>query len=65
MIRELSEEDRDILGHLAERLWEKNHQTDRRPPRFSGWAGILKGQDESMSSVDWQHIVSKWRSEEK
>lgn len=64
ILQELPEEDRDIIEHLAERLWDKNHLTDRKPPQFTGWAGILKGQEESMSSVDWQHTASKWRSEE-
>ena len=56
---------RGEVEDFANYLWEKNHSVERKPPRFTGWAGVLKGQEESMSSVDWQHTASKWRSEEK
>lgn len=60
-----SPEIREEVEDFANYLWEKSHLVERKPPQFTGWAGILKGQDESMSSVDWQHAASKWRSEEK
>lgn len=60
-----SPEIRDEVEDFANYLWERNYSVERKPPQFIGWAGILKGQDESMSSVDWQHTASKWRSEEK
>ena len=61
----ISPEIRDEVEDFANYLWAKSHSTKRTPPRLTGWAGILKGQDESRSSVDWQHTASQWRSEEK
>lgn len=66
IMQELPDEDRDILEHLAKRLWEKRDQKAQlqktRPLKFS-WVGALKDLREKYTSVQLQHKIRDMMAE--
>ena len=62
-IKELPPELRQELEEFAEFLLEKRAKRPKGKPKFD-WAGALKDLRERYPSVELQHKISKWRTEE-
>lgn len=63
IIKKLPPEALQEVEDFASFLLEKKRPQQRQKPKFE-WAGCLKDYEPSKSSVDIQHDIAKWRTEE-
>lgn len=63
IIKKLPPEALQEVEDFASFLLEKKHPQKRQKPTFN-WVGALENINEPLSSVELQHEVSKWRTEE-
>ena len=63
LLRELPSDLQEEIRDFAEFLLQKRANRPRRRPSFS-WAGALSDLRGQYTSVDLQHTVAEWRTEE-
>ena len=64
LVKELPPEFRKEVRDFVEFLLEKRSRQIRGKPKFD-WAGALKDLRDQYTSVELQHKISDWRTEEK
>jgi hypothetical protein len=64
LVKELPPDCKEEVRDFVEFLLEKRAKRPRNKPKF-GWAGALKDLRDQYTSVELQHKITEWRSEEK
>jgi hypothetical protein len=64
LVKELPPDCKEEVRDFVEFLLEKRARRTRSKPKF-GWAGALKDLRDQYTSVELQHKIADWRSEEK
>lgn len=62
-IKDLPPSARKVVEDVIDLMLQNKRSPMRKKPKLD-WVGALKGVDEPLTSVELQHEISKWRTEE-